>query len=153
MLNTQVFLGSASGGTVVKTVLSGVTVKSPLNIKLWISHSGLFIPVTRWAKKTVTVRVDNGPWSKSGDKIIVTWQGKKGLIWDSGCSVLCCVLKSISHVQLFATSWTIALQSPLSKGLSRQEYWMGCHTFLQGIFLTQGSNLSLLHLLHWQVSS
>ena len=28
----------------------------------------------------------------------------------------------------------------------------GCHFLLQGIFLTQGSNPSLLHLLHWQVS-
>ena len=27
---------------------------------------------------------------------------------------------------------------------------MGCHVLLQGIFLTQGSNLSLLH---WQVDS
>ena len=30
---------------------------------------------------------------------------------------------------------------------------MGCHLLLQGIFLTQGSNPSLLHLLHWQVGS
>jgi len=29
----------------------------------------------------------------------------------------------------------------------RQEYWNGLHFLLQGIFLTQGSNL---HLLHWQ---
>ena len=27
---------------------------------------------------------------------------------------------------------------------------VGCHTLLQGIFLTQESNPSLLHLLHWQ---
>ena len=27
---------------------------------------------------------------------------------------------------------------------------MGCHALLQGIFLTQGSNLSLLCLLHWR---
>ena len=27
---------------------------------------------------------------------------------------------------------------------------VGCHFLLQGIFLTQGSNLQLLHLLHWQ---
>ena len=27
---------------------------------------------------------------------------------------------------------------------------MGCHILLQGIFLTQGSNLSLLQLLNWQ---
>ena len=30
---------------------------------------------------------------------------------------------------------------------------MGCHFILQGIFPTQGSNLHLLHLLHWQVGS
>ena len=28
-----------------------------------------------------------------------------------------------------------------------------CHFFLQGIFLTQGSKLQLLHLLHWQADS
>ena len=28
---------------------------------------------------------------------------------------------------------------------------MGCHALLQGIFLTQGSNLDLLSLLHWQI--
>ena len=27
---------------------------------------------------------------------------------------------------------------------------MGCHSLLQGIFLTQESNPGLLHLLHWQ---
>ena len=30
---------------------------------------------------------------------------------------------------------------------------VGCHFLLQGIFLTQGSNPSLLHLLNWQVGS
>ena len=48
---------------------------------------------------------------------------------------------------------------PLSMGFSGQEYWkknflewVPC-PFLQGIFLTQGSNSCLLHLLHWQVDS
>ena len=27
------------------------------------------------------------------------------------------------HVQLFATSWTVARQAPLSMGFPRQEYW------------------------------
>ena len=31
----------------------------------------------------------------------------------------------LSRVQLFATSWTVACQSPLSMGFSRQEYWCG----------------------------
>ena len=31
----------------------------------------------------------------------------------------------LSHVQLFATSWAVALQAPLSFEFSRQEYWSG----------------------------
>ena len=34
-----------------------------------------------------------------------------------------CVPSCISHVQLFATPWTVAHQAPLSRGFSRQEYW------------------------------
>ena len=34
-------------------------------------------------------------------------------------------VKSFSRVQLFATLWTVACQSPLSMGFSRQEYWSG----------------------------
>ena len=58
-----------------------------------------------------------------------------------------------SCVWFFATLWTVAHQAPLSMGFSRQEYWSGCHSLLQGIFLTQGSNLHLLCLLHWQADS
>ena len=50
-----------------------------------------------------------------------------------------CVL---SHVQLFATPWTIAHQAPLAIGFSRQ---VGCHSLLQRIFPTQGLNLGLQH--------
>ena len=32
---------------------------------------------------------------------------------------------ALSHVWLFATPWTIAYQTPLSMGFSRQEYWSG----------------------------
>ena len=33
--------------------------------------------------------------------------------------------QSLSHVWLFATSWTIDHQAPLSMGFPRQEYWSG----------------------------
>ena len=33
--------------------------------------------------------------------------------------------QSLSHVQLFATPWTVARQAPLSTGFPRQEYWSG----------------------------
>ena len=36
-----------------------------------------------------------------------------------------CMLSRFSHVQIFATLWTVAHQAPLSKGFSRQEYWSG----------------------------
>ena len=30
---------------------------------------------------------------------------------------------ALSHVQLFATPWTVPLQAPLSMEFTRQEYW------------------------------
>ena len=33
------------------------------------------------------------------------------------------ILSFLSCVQLFATSWTVTSQSPLSMGFSLQEYW------------------------------
>ena len=65
----------------------------------------------------------------------------------------CFMLSHFNHFQLFATLWTIALQAPLSRRFSRQGKWSGLHALLQGIFLTQGSNLYLLCLLHWQMGS
>ena len=50
-----------------------------------------------------------------------------------------CVL---SHVQLFATPWTVAHQVPLWN-FPGNNTGMGCHYLLQGIFLIQGSKLCL----------
>ena len=57
-------------------------------------------------------------------------RARKGLLhcrqilyhWATG-STYVCVLSRFSPVQLFATPWTIAHQSPQSVGFSRQEYW------------------------------
>ena len=40
-------------------------------------------------------------------------------------NALVCMLSLFSHVSLFATLCTVALQAPLSMGFSRQEYWNG----------------------------
>ena len=32
-------------------------------------------------------------------------------------------VKSLSHIQLFATPWAVTSQAPPSMGFSRQEYW------------------------------
>ena len=51
-----------------------------------------------------------------------------------------------SSVQLFSTPWTIYIshQAPLSMGFPSNT-GVGCPFLLQGIFLIQGSNPSLLH--------
>ena len=35
------------------------------------------------------------------------------------------LVKSLSPVRLFATTWTVAYQAPPSMGFSMQEYWSG----------------------------
>ena len=40
-----------------------------------------------------------------------------------------------------------------SRNFAGENTGMGCHFLLQGIFPTQGSNPSLLSLLHWQANS
>ena len=35
------------------------------------------------------------------------------------------IVKSLSHVRLFVTPWTVAHQVPWSMGFSRHEYWSG----------------------------
>ena len=64
-----------------------------------------------------------------------------------------CKTQWLSHGQLFVTSWTIAHQAPLSMGFSQGEYWSGVSCPSPRIFLTQGSNLNLLWLLHWLADS
>ena len=48
------------------------------------------------------------------------------------------VVSSLSHAQLFVTSWIVALQAPLSMGFSRQEYWNGVPFPSPGKLLTIG---------------
>ena len=39
--------------------------------------------------------------------------------------VCACVLSHFSHARLYSTPWTVARQTPLFLGFSRQEYWSG----------------------------
>ena len=61
-----------------------------------------------------------------------------------------CVLSHFSRIQLFETLWTVVYQTPRPWDSPGKNTGVVCHAFLQGIFLAQGSNPRLLHLLHWQ---
>ena len=59
------------------------------------------------------------------------------LLEQSPTFLLVCMLSRFSCVLLFTMLWI----TPLSMGISRQAYWVGCHAPLQGICPNQGSNL------------
>ena len=56
-------------------------------------------------------------------RLLISWlQSPSAVILEpSGIAVV----QSRSHVQLFATPWTVAYQASPSMGFSRQEYWSG----------------------------
>ena len=59
----------------------------------------------------------------------------------------------LSHVQLFAISWTVAHQAPLAMGFPRQEYWHGLPFPTPGDLADAGLNPRLPCLLRWQSDS
>ena len=71
-----------------------------------------------------------------------SWRGSLGGTGSARRPV--CLLSCFSHVWRCATLQTLAHQAPLSTGFPKQEYGVGCHVLLQGIFPTQGSNQHLL---------
>ena len=89
--------------------------------------------------------------------IVQYWRGVH-----QGCVLLPCLFnlsaeclcaKSLQSCLSHCNPWTVAHQTPLFMGFSRQEYWSGLWALLHGIVPTQGSNPLFLCLLHWQVGS
>ena len=72
---------------------------------------------------------------------------------DINISVVCvCVCACVfSHVQLFATLWSVTRQAPLSMGFLGQEYWSGLLFPTSGDLPNPGIKPMSLCLLHWQV--
>ena len=64
-----------------------------------------------------------------------------------------CVLSPFSCIRLFAALWTVAQRVLYSWDSLGTNTGVSCHALLQGILPTQGSNPSLLHLLHWHAGS
>ena len=80
---------------------------------------------------------------------ILEWAAISFSIMSHMCNALyvciCMKWKLLSWVWLFATSWTVACQSPVSMDSPGQNTGVGGRSLLQGIFPTQGSNPGLPH--------
>ena len=79
-----------------------------------------------------------------------TWLCQK--IKEITCLIYLSERESVSQ-SIFVTPWTVAHQVLCPWGSPGKNTGVGCHALLQGIFLTQESNLCLLCFLHWQVGS
>ena len=65
--------------------------------------------------------------------LYIMWKEKKvKVLVTQSCPTLC-------------PPWTVAHQAPMNRDCPDNNTGVGCHPLLQGIFLTQGSNLGLLH--------
>ena len=62
------------------------------------------------------------------------------------CGINAVVVQSLSHVRLFVTPWTLALQAFPGISQARISEW---DSLFQGIFPTQGLNLGLMRC--WQI--
>ena len=58
------------------------------------------------------------------NEVLSTLPGTESLVMVM-MTVMKVKVKSLSHVQLFATPWAVAYHAPPSMGFSRQEYWSG----------------------------
>ena len=80
------------------------------------------------ARSTNTI-VSLYPWTLLYPRLDMAWLPLLQLTffsnYYSNIKEYVCMLNRFSCVRLFATLWTVAHQTPLSMGFSRQEYWSG----------------------------
>ena len=73
--------------------------------------------------------------------------------WEALEIIKCYVREVTSVVSDSVTPWTVAHQSPLSMGFSRQEYWSGLSFPSPGDLPNPGIIPHLFCILHWQAAS
>ena len=76
-----------------------------------------------------------GPAPRQGKGLHRAWPQKTCWEW----------AQSLIHLWLFATPWTVTCQFLCPWDFQGKNTGVGCHLLLQGILLTQGSNLCLLY--------
>ena len=121
----------------------------------------VYLLIQGWSNKWwMELAHELGSRSPNSTKSTVTkncWPGLGRAGREQVCLVKNCqpivVVQLLSGVQLFVTLWTVSHRVLCLWNSPGKNIGGGCCFLLQGIFMTQRSNLHLLHFLHWQVSS
>ena len=103
-------------------------------------------PWKQWEKRLITYRGSSLSVSADFSSALISAQNLLKLWGLEGSDLVYGGLVANSCPTL-ATPWTVACQSPLSTGFSRQLHstGVGYHFLLQGIFPSQKSSMGLLH--------
>ena len=139
LMETASFRKTSTSLTTLQLLIVWITTHWGNFWKKWEYHLTDSWETCMWVKKQVRTRHGTTDWFKIGKGV------QQGAYCHAAYLAHMQCAQSLSRVRLFATQWNIACQAPLSMGFSWQEYWSGFHFLLQGIFLTHGSNLGLLH--------
>ena len=111
-------------------------------------HVGSWFPDQGWSPQRLHWKVKSQPLGHQGSLSILSLSLFTSVsvtvslsLKNTQCAY---VLRGFGRVQLFATPWTIAPRLLCPWDSPCKNTGVGCHALLQGIFLTQGSNLHLL---------
>ena len=97
------------------------TVKNlPAMHKTWVQSLGQEDPLEKGMVTYASILAWEIPWTAEPGRLQSMGSQTQTQLSDKHITV-----QSLSHVQLFATPWTIAHQAPLSMGFPRQEYRSG----------------------------
>ena len=101
----------------------GVALQRPSHTQVWNSKKSRRHKAEPWglapSQPSLNLHAREEGW-----ELNPYWQATQWSSYSCACQLK--VRKVLlSHVWLFATSWTVARQAPLSMGIPRQEYWSG----------------------------
>ena len=106
-------------------------------IELPFFDGGETCKVSPSTPQTFWLRLLSNLWPERAKNLGRTWPSCQKRIENLTTELLKMWSESVSHSVV--TPCSVAHRVPLSMEFSRQEYWVGSHSFLQGIFPTQGS--------------
>ena len=106
-----------------KAAFLQVSISLPKDLALWTYFSSLLLTIYLFDTEVRKIKIQGGEGVELFSPSTAWFWGSRAMLYfESEKKVK---VKSLTHVQLFATPWTVAYRAPPSRGFSRQENWSG----------------------------